>query len=282
MRTPFRSCSASADCGGNRIIALITANFAVYEKMVAELKARKVSFITLRLQEPVPVNVKVVITTAEEADIVAWEGEHTIVYDDPVSTVSRAIQAEKGHRPIGSMVIGIDPGRRPGIAVLTGDMVVEVHQVSVTEVEPLIRKIIHDNRPSSVMIRIGHGARLVTTQITNSLLEAGFRVEMVDESGTTPHIGRDVHTHTLRDIIAAINIARIRGVPVGRQEVEPSKGEIRVIQESSRSISEGRATIPRYLARQVARGELTIDEAIAMHRKNVGDSDGHHNSEDED
>ena len=249
--------------------------------MVAELKNRKVQFITLRLHEPIPANVKVVITTAEEAGTVAWEGEHTIIYDDPVSTVSRAIYAVKGYGPVEAMIIGIDPGRRPGIAVLTGDIVVAVHQVSVTEVEPLIRKIIHDYRPDSVLVRIGHGARLVTTQITNSLLQAGLRVEMVDESGTTTHIGRDVHTHTLRDIIAAINIARIKGVPVGKQEVEPSKGEIRVIQEASRSMSS--ATIPRYLARQVARGELTIDEAIAMHKKNVrtGDDNGNGDKEDE-
>jgi hypothetical protein len=219
---------------------------------------------------------------AEEADTVAWEGEHTIIYDDPISTVSRAIYAEKGYGPIGAMIIGIDPGRRPGIAVLAGDMVVAVHQVNVNEVEPLIRKIIHDFRPNAVLIRIGHGARLVTTQITNSLLQSGFKVEMVDESGTTPHIGRDVHTHTLRDIIAAINIARIKGVPVGKQEVEPSKGEIRVIQEASRSISSGRATIPRYLARQVARGELTIDQAIAMHKTNVKNGNGQKNGDDED
>ncbi|CAJ36093.1 hypothetical protein [Methanocella arvoryzae] len=247
--------------------------------MVAELKNRKVQFVTLRLHEAIPPSVKVVITTAEEADTVAWEGEHTIIYDDPVSTVSRAIYAEKGYGPVEEMIIGIDPGRRPGIAVLTGDIVVAVHQVSVTEVEPLIRKIIRDYRPNSVLVRIGHGARLVTTQITNSLLQAGLRVEMVDESGTTPHIGRDVHTHTLRDIIAAINIARIKGVPVGKREVEPSKGEIRVIQEASRSMSSGRATIPRYLARQVARGEITIDEAIAMHKKNVGNGSENGNGE---
>jgi hypothetical protein len=128
-----------------------------------------------------------------------------------------------------------------------------------------------------MLVRIGNGARLITTQIINSLLQAGFRVELVDESGTTPHIGKDVHTHTVRDIIAAINIARIKGVPVGRREVEPSKGEIRVIQEASRSMSEGRATIPRYLARQVARGEITIDQAMELHkgsRNGNGERDG--------
>lgn len=134
-------------------------------------------------------------------------------------------------------------------------------------VEPLVKKISHDYRARAVLVRIGNGARLITMQIINSLIFSGFKVELVDESGTTPHIGKNIHTSTVRDIIAAINIARIKGIPVGKhQEVEPSKGEIRVIQEKSRSLSEGRATIPRYLARQVARGEITLDEAMEMHK----------------
>ena len=270
---------AKRECGGNCIIALITSDFAVYEKVVAELKSREMPFITLRVGEHIPGNVDVVITTESEADKIVWEGNRLVIYDDPVATVNQAILAEQKTEPSGAMIVGVDPGRRPGVAVLSGDMVIAVHQVSPTEVEPLVRKIVHDYRPASVIIRIGNGARLVTTQIINSLLHAGFRVELVDETGTTPHIGRDVHTSTVRDIIAAINIARIKGVPVGHErEVEPSKGEIRVIQEASRSRSEGRATIPRYLARQVARGELTIDEAIAMHKgaiKNGNGQNGH-------
>lgn len=269
----------AARCGGNCIIALITSDFAVYEKVVAELKSREMPFITLRIGEPVPANVDVVITTETEAGRIAWDDHRLITYDDPVATVNRAVGAELKTAPSGgAMVIGIDPGRRPGIAVLSGDMVIAVHQVSPTEVEPLVRKIEHDYRPGSLIVRIGNGARLITTQIINSLLQAGFRVELVDETGTTPHIGRDVHTSTVRDVIAAINIARIKGVPVGHErEVEPSKGEIRVIQEASRSRSEGRATIPRHLARQVARGEMTIDEAIAMHKNGIRNGNGDKN-----
>jgi hypothetical protein len=266
-------------CGGNCIIALITADFAVYEKVVAELKSRELPFITLRLSEPVPANVDVVITTADEAEAIAFEHGHIVIYDEPASTVNGAIRAERRSEPSGAMVVGIDPGRRPGVAVLSGEMVIAVHQVSITEVEPLVRKIQRDYRPASILVRIGNGARLITTQIINALLQAGYRVELVDETGTTPHIGRDVHTNTVRDIIAAINIAHIKGVPVGHREVEPSKGEIRVIQEASRSISDGRATIPRYLARQVARGEITIDRAIAMHKVSFKEGNGHKNGE---
>ncbi len=238
----------------------------MYEEVVTRLKERQVPFITLRLTDPIPHNVKVIITTADEAPAVRWEGPHLIIYDDPHVTIDRAVNALRGNGHFDSLIIGIDPGRRPGIAVLHGDLVVAVYQAGVAEVEPLLRKIAHEYRASISTIRIGSGARLMTAQIINALLESGYKVELVDETGTTPYVGKNIHTSQVRDIIAAINIARIRGEPVGKREIEPSKGEIRVIQESSRSQSEGRATIPKYLARRVARGEITLDEAIEMHK----------------
>jgi hypothetical protein len=115
------------------------------------------------------------------------------------------------------------------------------------------------------IVRIGHGARLIRSQLINGLLDLGLPVEMVDETGTTPHLGKGVHGQVISDIIAAINIARIPGKNVGKQYIEPSLGEVRVIQESSREYSNGRLTIPRVLARRVAKGELTLDEAMERH-----------------
>ena len=238
----------------------------MYEQVVSLLKDRQLPFITLRLTDPIPFNVKVIITTAEESGSIRSGGEHVVIFDDALSTVDRAINALRGNGHFQSLVIGIDPGRRPGIAVLSGDMVIAVYQTQVTEVEPMLRKIAHEYHASISTVRIGNGARLMTTQIINKLLESGFKVELVDETGTTPYVGKNIHTSLVRDIIAAINIARIKGEPVGKREIEPSKGEIRVIQETSRSQSDGRATIPKYLARQVARGEITLDEAIEMHK----------------
>jgi hypothetical protein len=116
-----------------------------------------------------------------------------------------------------------------------------------------------------IIVRIGHGARLIRSQLINGLLDLGLEVEMVDETGTTPHLGKGVHGQVISDIIAAINIARLPGKNVGKQYIEPSVGEVRVIQESSREYSNGRLTIPRILARRVAKGELTLDEAMERH-----------------
>lgn len=163
------------------------------------------------------------------------------------------------------IIIGIDPGKYPGIAVLGNNKTISVHHVSVGEVCPLVKNIIREYRNKKLLVRIGHGARLIRSRLINDLLDLGLRIEMVDETGTTPHLGRGVHGQVVSDIIAATNIARIKGKNVGKQYIEPSQGEVRVIQEHSREYSNGRMTIPRLLARAVAKGEMTLDEAVERH-----------------
>ena len=90
-------------------------------------------------------------------------------------------------------------------------------------------------------------------------------MELVDETGTTPAMGRGIHGPEISDIIAAINIARLTGTTPGIQDLEPSIGEIKRIQEMSRELSHGKASIPRDLARKVAKDELSLEEAIRMH-----------------
>ena len=44
-------------------------------------------------------------------------------------------------------------------------------------------------------------------------------MEVVDETGTSPSMGRGIHGFEMSDIIAAINIARLKGTHAGKQEV---------------------------------------------------------------
>lgn len=164
------------------------------------------------------------------------------------------------------IIIGIDPGKYPGVAVLGNSRTISVHHVSVGEVFPLIKRIMREYRNKKIIVRIGHGARLIRSQLVNGIIDLGLTVEMVDETGTTPHLGKGVHGQVISDIIAAINIANLPGKNVGKQFIEPSPGEVRVVQESSREHSNGCSTIPRILARAVAKGELTLDQAVERHK----------------
>ncbi len=184
----------------------------------------------------------------------------------PKVAIDKALLLLSGEE-VDKIIIGIDPGKYPGIAVVMNNKVVSVHHVSIGEVCPLIKTIIEEYKNKKIIARIGHGARLIRSKLVNDILDLGIQVEMVDETSTTPHLGKGVHGRDILDIIAAINIANIPGKMVGKQFIEPSEGEVRIIQERSRRYSNGRLTISRMLARKVAKGELSLDEAIEKHNR---------------
>ncbi|MDO9096712.1 MAG: hypothetical protein Q7U60_01110 [Candidatus Methanoperedens sp.] len=217
--------------------------------------------------QPVPAHVGMIITTEREAETIDFSRDKIIIADGrPQATLDKAVSLLFGE-DFDIITIGIDPGKYPGIAVLGNNKTISVHHVSVGDVCPLVKRIMREYDNKKIVVRIGHGARLIRSQLINGILDMGLPVEMVDETGTTPHLGKGVHGQVISDIIAAINIARIPGKNVGKQFIEPSHGEVRVIQEHSREYSNGRSTIPRLLARAVAKGELTLDEAMERHKK---------------
>ncbi len=249
----------------NKQIALITDNFPVYHSIIEEARSRRLNLLVFTPSQPIPAHVSVIITTEDEAPTIDFSRDRTIIADrKPKATLDRAISLlfEEDFERI---IIGIDPGKYPGMAVLGNNKTISVHHVSVGEVCPLIKRIMREYKDKKILVRIGHGARLIRSRLINDILDLGLGVEMVDETGTTPHLGKGVHGQVISDIIAAINIAGIQGEKVGKQFIEPSHGEVRVVQEHSREYSNGRMTIPRLLARAVAKGEMTLDEAMEIH-----------------
>ncbi|MCL7415006.1 MAG: hypothetical protein M8349_02950 [ANME-2 cluster archaeon] len=197
---------------------------------------------------------------------IEFDPERIVTFSiDADLTINAALQKLNGKTGEGHIIIGIDPGKNPGVAVLEDDMVIEVYHIPSREVPAVVRQILEHFKPENSTVRIGHGARLISAQLSNSLLDLGVRVELVDETGTTPAMGRGIHGSEISDIIAAINIARLTGTQVGILDLEPSLGELKRIQEHSREHSNGKASISRELARKVAKGELTMEEAIQMH-----------------
>lgn len=246
----------------------MTDDFSVYHSIIEETRSRKLNIMVLEPSRPVPPNVGVVITTEKESPAIDFRRDRILIADKPQSTVDKACSMLYGEA-FNEIIIGIDPGKFPGIAVIGNNKTISVHHVSVGDVTPLLKRLLREFEGKNITIRIGHGARLVRSRLVNDILDLGLRVEMVDETGTTPHLGKGVHGQVISDIIAATNIARIKGKIVGKQFIEPSDGELRVIQENSREQSNGRMTIPRFLARLVAKGDMTIEEALEKHNGSV-------------
>lgn len=238
------------------MLVVATRDFEVYHEVVTELRDRGVQFTTIEPGDDLPEATDLVVTGADddlEVDVEVVRADP----GDPRRAVEASLAALRGGE--GRTVIGVDPGDRPGIAVLHGDVVVAVHQVPQEQAADVVRE--EAEGAADPLVRVGDGARLSGSQIVNEL--EALRVELVDETGTTPYLGRGVRESA--DVLAAVNIARLEGEVVETREVEPTAGELQVIRDRAREASAGNRALPESLARRVATGDLTIDEALDEH-----------------
>lgn len=239
------------------MIVVATADFECYHDLVAELRDRAVEFSTVSPGDELPEGTRVVVTAAD--DPVPEGAEHVVAAPDEArAAVERALSRFRDDD--GRTVVGIDPGERPGVAVLAGDTVVAVFQVPLSDVAPTVHDAVCD-APDPI-VRVGDGARRWSARLIDALSE--LPVELVDETGTTPSLGTGARG--MGDVLAAVNIARRSGERVERREIEPTPGEIQRVKAESRRRSAGEVTIDEALARRVALGDVSLDDAIAAHR----------------
>jgi hypothetical protein len=238
------------------VIVVATENFEVYHGVVDELRDRGVRFTTVEPGDPMP--------EAARVAVVGPEDEHPNIEtvradpENPRRAVDEALAILRGSD--GRTVIGIDPGDKPGTAVLSGETVVAAFQVPADETAEVVAREIED--AGDPLVRIGDGARLEGAKIIEAIEDVP--VELVDETGTTPYLGTGARG--MGDVLAAVNIARLEGEVVQERDIEPTPGEIQRIKDRSRRESEAERTISERLARKVATGELSMAEALSKHR----------------
>ena len=241
------------------MIVVATEDFEVYHGVVNELRDRGVTFTTIEPGDEWPERVEVAVVAADET-VEVPDGVPVVEADpdDPRGAVESAVATLRGSE--GRTVVGIDPGERPGIAVLHGEMVVAAFQVPAAQAGDVVRAEVED--ATDPLVRIGDGARLVGARIIDDI--EAVPVELVDESGTTPYLGAGARG--MGDVLAAVNIARQEGEEIASRTIEPTAGELQRIKDRSREASETNRAIDELLARRVAVGDLTIAEALAEHR----------------
>ena len=253
------------------MIVVATEDFELYHEAVSALRERGVTFTTVQPGEPLPDGTTVVLTgrdddldPAERSVTEDRESPPEIVHVDPEDVRSGIEEARSVLRGDGERtVVGIDSGPRPGVALLSGATVVAAFSVPISDVVDLVAEELSD--VANPLVRVGDGDRLKSARVVNELAELdGLEVELVDETGTTPYLGAGARGAS--DVLAASNIALREGEPVSAREIEPTPGELKRIKTASREQSAGDRTIDEELARRVADGELTIEEALQRHR----------------
>jgi hypothetical protein len=245
----------------HRSVALVTRDPGLYHELAGFLRERHVPTISLLPGDRIPDQVAAVLTSNSEAPLI----EHANVLPVGETLDRRSLAAAIRHAlesadAAEAIIVGLDPGPRPGYSILAGATVLGEGVLESPESAGTLAGHLRHRFPARpVLFRVGRGDPPMRNRIVNSLLEHHRSVELVDEEGTTPRGHRRP-----RDAAAARNIAHSRGRVV-REPLPLSftPGDIANLQRLSREGSGGRLTISRSSAHRVLQGELTLAEAVA-------------------
>jgi hypothetical protein len=196
-------------------IAVATVSGKAYFLLVTELRRRHLDFVSLRPTDPLPAGIKVVLTSLREEE--CFVDRNVITYeesDDPSEIVDKALMITMGKKYFGELVVGVDPGKTFGLALIgDGKTLRTESRISVEEVVNNILKFFDRFRSERLIVRIGEG----TTEYHQSLISEiqsakvpELVIELVYESGTTKKSKSSIRTIPL-DEEAAVRIAQNKG-----------------------------------------------------------------------
>ena len=241
------------ECAGIR-----TRDYQLAYRLIDALRSSGIRPIQLAPEDPVPASMPIWFGTPSEVESQHDSRGIACTVDNLETAISYAILGPT--MPVKHLVFGVDPGPRPGLAWMAcGKLLGAIQLESVDEAPDHIGLIVHNISPKTYVVRVGDGSRTIARRLANVCLARGHIVEFVDERRTSRG---SRHNHSA----SAARIARKIGTRViQRLVVDPSDGELREIQRRSRTISEGRLTIPRSLAKAVAVGRMSMHDAIKAH-----------------
>jgi len=209
-------------------IATATVSGKAYYLLVNELKARRMDFLSLTPYENVPLNIQVVITTEAESKHI--KHPKVLVYREntnPSTIIDEAIKLIEGKKDFETIVVGVDPGKTFGIAVLSdGNVLQTLTCSSMAETVNTVAEIFDKQRAAVRVLKVGKWSPSSTAELLpllDSALPKDVTIEIVREAGTSRFTGQTVHSRGLKHTMAAIKIAERRGQAYTRKGAEETQ-----------------------------------------------------------
>lgn len=270
------------------LISLATMNFKLCHLLREKLTKDGFRIEQIVPGEPASKDSILVISTEEEVNgkelhyekIIILSRSEVLSVDKAYSKIMLSLEDKRIWE---SLIIGVDPGLTIGVAIITdGCLRTALETRDKKEALNFIMDAINNNPAKMTIIRVGSTGGYRRVLILNDLLNVkpkNVALEIVDELQTTPASCQeakegitsgaksDLKIQTGKDATAAMEIAFRIGESVKSPETwEPSGGELKEIQILSRQYSRGKVTISRDLAKRVATGLLTLNEAIELQK----------------
>jgi hypothetical protein len=206
-------------------VAVATVQGKPYFLVVNQLREQNIPFISILPGQPLPVKVKLVITTQQEKQavnhekIIVYNGEADL--DDIVSEVKKTLLGKEAYEKI---VVGLDPGDATGLAIIAdGKVIDENNCFSPREIIVNIQKAIRNvnYNQTSVKVKIGNGVSIYRELLEDldDALPLEVKLEVVNEFGTNRPLKDNKRSRKIRHISSAIRIAGRSGCIIERRKL---------------------------------------------------------------
>lgn len=208
--------------GSPKNIAIATVSARAYYKLTSEFKKRAIPFLSLTDLCTVPPNIKVVISTeqSEKTDEMPFQLTYD-EHDDPTDVVVKAIQISQGKPKYDQLFVGVDPGKRIGIAAVSNSGVLfSTTSLSVDEAVRTITELLDNIQADRKVVKVGDGSGIYCMKLLDSLndkLPLNVSLEIVNESGTSRGNGWNMK-RSMRDMASAAVISTRNGRLVERDK----------------------------------------------------------------
>jgi hypothetical protein len=204
-------------------VAVLTTSGKAYYRLVNELKKRKIAFLSLKTDENIPHFIKVIITTERKKTVP--NSYKTLFYDeneDPIKVIDDLVKILHGKKEYNKVIIGVDPGKRFGFAILGDGIIIKTGSYSNIEktVQVIAQKMNEVNAKKKI-VKVGDGAATFGNALIKYLhktLPQNIILESVKENGTTSrNYSSFKHRMNIRDEIAAVKISSREGQQIKRE-----------------------------------------------------------------
>lgn len=206
-------------------IAVATVSGRAYYELVNGLKKKRLSFRSLKPWDSIPLDIKVVLTTNEESRQISHP--QILLFEpgsNPKSIVDKAIMLVQGKQSYEHVIVGVDPGKTYGLALLGDDKVLEtLTSSSLEEAANIVVDYMERFPATSRAVRVGDGPPKYADNLIcllNRKLPEEIMIEIVKEAGTSHPLNESVNRRGLRDAVSAVEIARRNGKGFPRKNVK--------------------------------------------------------------
>jgi len=193
-------------------IAVATVSGKAYYLLVKELNKRRIPFLSVVPGEVIPFSIKVVITTKDEKKLI--DNPSVLIYnldEDPSKIVDEAIRIIQNKKAYEELIIGVDPGKTFGVAVLGDENILEkkerlTREMAIDTILTAIKRYPARTRK----IKIGNGMPEIAEEVASRLkiaIPEDTSIEIISEAGTS-NVRGEGSRKKISDADAAVNIAR--------------------------------------------------------------------------